>query len=104
MIPYIRQHLPPEELLAQLAEEAAELGHAALKLRRVYDGRNPTPVDSMTAFDNLCEEIADVFLCLQVLGFDLGAEGYEEEMAAKLARWGTRLFEVYGGGVPVGES
>ena len=43
-IDVIREILPQEELLAQLAEEASELAHAALKLRRVYDGRNYTPV------------------------------------------------------------
>ena len=31
----IKQHLPQDELLTQLAEEAAELSQAALKLRRV---------------------------------------------------------------------
>ena len=43
-IEYVRKTLSKEEQLAQLAEECAELGKAALKLRRVYDGRNPTPV------------------------------------------------------------
>ena len=36
--------LPKTEILAQLAEEAAELAQAALKLRRSLDGTNPTPV------------------------------------------------------------
>ena len=41
----IRLFLPDAELWAQLAEEAAELAQAALKIRRVLDGTNPTPKD-----------------------------------------------------------
>lgn len=36
--------LPEDELLAQLAEECSEAAKAALKLRRVRNGANPTPV------------------------------------------------------------
>lgn len=39
----VTDYLTPAELLAQLAEESAELAQAALKLRRAYDGTNPTP-------------------------------------------------------------
>ena len=63
----IRELLPHEELLCQLAEEAAELGQAALKLRRVYDGTNPTPKGWKEAHSNLVEEISDVYLCLVAL-------------------------------------
>lgn len=38
----IKQHIPQDELLAQLAEECAELSQAALKLRRALTGINPT--------------------------------------------------------------
>ena len=51
------------ELLAGLAEEAAELAQAALKLRRTLDGRNPTPVSTGDASRKLNEEFADVLLC-----------------------------------------
>ena len=34
----IKQHIPQDELLAQLAEECAELSQAALKLRRALTG------------------------------------------------------------------
>ena len=66
----IREKVPQTELLAQLAEEAVELAHAALKLRRIYDGINPTPVPAAVAFANLKEEIADVQLLMAVLGLD----------------------------------
>ena len=62
-IEYVRNTLSKEEQLAQLAEECAELGKAALKLRRVYDGRNPTPVTRPEAFNNLVEEIAMNVMC-----------------------------------------
>jgi NTP pyrophosphatase (non-canonical NTP hydrolase) len=95
MIEYIREQLSQEELLCQLAEEASELAQAALKLRRVYDGSNPTPVKRSEAFDNLKEEIADVELVLMVLGYDrsmLISEKHKR-MGAKLIRWANRLKE-----------
>ena len=56
----IKQHIPQDELLAQLAEECAELSQAALKLRRALTGINPTPVTAEEARANLVEEIADI--------------------------------------------
>lgn len=56
-------YLPEEEVLAQLAEEAAELAQAALKLRRVLDGTNPTPLSESKARAALAEERTDVSLC-----------------------------------------
>jgi hypothetical protein len=44
-------YLPLTELLAGVAEEAAELAQAALKLRRAYDGTNPTPKPINEAID-----------------------------------------------------
>ena len=90
---YIKEKLPTPELLAQLAEEAAELGHAALKLRRVYDGTNPTPTNLINALANLHEEIADVQLLLEVL--ELDDPRHQEHRAGikkeKAARWTDRL-------------
>lgn len=89
----IRQLLPRTELLAQLAEECSEMGHAALKLRRVYDGSNPTPVTEEEAIYNLLEEIADVELCLFVLEYNrpwhVGQVGMVIERKAD--RWLNRL-------------
>ncbi len=88
----VRDFLTQDELLAQLAEEAAELSHAALKLRRVLDGKNPTPVGYLSAVKQLNEEIADVRLCAEQIGC------VDEEMIhtfrnKKLARWITRLMD-----------
>ena len=79
------------ELLAGLAEEAAELAQAALKLRRTLDGRNPTPVSTGDASRKLNEEFADVLLCAAVLGF--AREEIARIIREKAARWSTRLEE-----------
>lgn len=88
---YITDRIPREELLAQLAEEAAELVHAALKLRRVYDGTNPTPVEPAMALANIKEEIADVALLVQLLELDHPLVEIEGIKNAKLLRWRRRL-------------
>ena len=76
-----------------MAEEATELAHAALKLRRAYDGSNPTPMTKGEAIDNLIEEIGDVILYLEVLGFPVDPEVYRKDMNTKLERWVRRLKE-----------
>lgn len=93
MLEYIREKLGTGELLCQLAEEASELAHAALKLRRVYDGTNPTPVTYEEALDNLEEEIADVKLLLIVLDLNNANRKvrYTHIMQAKIRRWAKRL-------------
>lgn len=95
--------LPEEEILTQLAEEAAELAQAALKLRRAKTGVNPTPVSESEALLNLVEELADIYLCAFVMfGGELDVEDYDNEMDAlmdaigetmekKLNRWKRRL-------------
>lgn len=87
----IRDKLPREELLCQLAEEASELAQAALKLRRTLDGVNPTPTTYEEAYQNLKEEIADVELLIFVLGLDKHAAEYAHRMREKLDRWCKRL-------------
>ena len=87
----IKQHLPQDELLAQLAEECAELLQAALKLRRALTGINPTPVAADEARRNLVEEAADVY---NVLGLLLDAEDNAEIYSIirrKKERWLKRL-------------
>ena len=84
--------LPVVELLAGLAEEAAELAPVALKLRRVYDGTNPTPKLESVAIDDLYEEIADTLLYVDQLKLNL--DEIERIKAEKLKRWRRRLSEV----------
>lgn len=54
-------------MLEQLAEEAAELSQAALKLARVLRGENPTTVTQKEARKHLTEEYTDVFQCASEL-------------------------------------
>ena len=92
----VRVKLPFTERLAQLAEEAAELSQAALKLRRAITGVNPTPVTIYDASCKLGEEIADVYACLDALSVANDPKSIKDikSMAAiKMARWADRLSE-----------
>ena len=94
-IDIIRRYLDEPELLTQLAEEATELAHAALKLRRAYTGTNPTPVSTEDAYDKLLEEFADLEVCLAVLDYvgDYDMEIVRKTVTYKLHRWAERLTE-----------
>lgn len=84
----ILERLSEAEILAQMAEECAELGHAALKLRRVLDGSNPTPVTLREARENLQEEIEDVMGCMMLMGVQ---KGHDKRIEYKMRRWLSRL-------------
>ena len=63
---FIIDNVPEEEILTQLAEEAAELAQAALKLRRAKGNtHSPTPINTSIAHNRLLEEIADVSVCIR---------------------------------------
>lgn len=89
----IREMMPLDELLAQLAEEASELAQAALKMRRTLSDVNPTPVSRRKAEEGLLEEIADVKLCLHVGGFEKVRDKIQVNriISAKAERWLNRL-------------
>lgn len=92
----IRNTIREDELLAGLAEEAAELSQAALKYRRALTQYNPTPLAPKDARAALLEEIADVELYLSILGFykdksDLNA--LADHTRAKLDRWAKRVHD-----------
>lgn len=101
---YIVQKLGREDILCQLAEEAAELAQAALKLRRAITGTNPTPVSADCAKHALNEEIVDIAVATEawfeseVSGID-GVETNDITSAlgtfanVKIARWAQRLKE-----------
>lgn len=91
MVKFIRGQMSQEELLAQLAEEAVELSHAALKLRRAHSKSNPTPIPLGEAYAHLKEEVADVQLLLKVLGMDRHQAEYDLIGKLKLERWVNRL-------------
>lgn len=84
--------LPLVELLAGVAEEACELGQAALKLRRVFTGENPTPVTREEAIGHFEEELADLELYLDSINYS--RKHVNEIKDRKLARWEARMQEV----------
>lgn len=85
----ITERIPVCELLAGLAEEAVELAQAALKLRRCYDGKNPTPADPDIQYECFLEEIGDVELYLDQMS--INRQVIADYKAAKLERWQKRL-------------
>lgn len=93
----ICKYLTPDEILAQMAEEAAEVGHAGLKLRRALIRTNPTPKTVGECLDSLQEEFADVLLSLCTyceadhLDFDDFIDGMGDIMVKKSDRWLERL-------------
>lgn len=91
---YVKSHLDDRTKLEQLAEEAAELSQAALKLIRAKGmSDNATPIDKEKALDNVKEEIIDVLMCVKACGFDFGDIGVMEVMenSPKWLRWAERL-------------
>ena len=96
-INYIREQLSESELLAQLAEECAELAKASLKLRRVITtSSSPTPVSKEDAINDIAEEIADVRLCLKVLGYDeIFKDKIKRVYKLKCNRWVLRLRNIF---------
>lgn len=85
----IKEKMPVTELLAGLAEECSELAQASLKLRRVFDKTNPTPMDEETAKDKFFEEVADVQLYLKMI--DIPWNYIKEIAVVKGKRWTNRL-------------
>lgn len=101
-IEYIASRLSREDILCQLAEEAAELAQAALKLRRAIAGTNPTPVSVDGANHTLNEEIVDVAVAVEawfksvIIGIDeIGTDDIKSALGTfadiKIARWAERL-------------
>lgn len=95
---YIAENLSDEDILCQIAEEAAELAQAALKLRRAITQTNPTPVTVGNAVDNLFEEYGDTVGSFLVWAKknNLDNEIYEtsnENIYSKFDRWADRIKE-----------
>ena len=97
---HIADVVPLGELLAQLAEETAELAQASLYLRRSIEGKNPINVATEEAEAKLLEEIADVYVCVDMVCASLTRAGNAniikeifEAKQYKLSRWERRLRE-----------
>ena len=96
----INDYLTTPDLLCQLAEEASELAQAALKLKRAMEGTNPTPMSVEECVANMDEEIADVSLLVDLLGYNTREHMLAQGRVAqwKVERWLKRLEEAEGGG------
>lgn len=81
------QDLPVRKRLIQLAEEAAELSQASLKLVRAIEG--DTPVTVPEAVRHLLEEMADVYVTALALNPDRMT--IEAIARQKSRRWEERL-------------
>ena len=97
-IEYIKHNLTDEDILCSIAEEAAELAKAALKLRRAMIQTNPTPVTYEEAMDNLIEEYSDVIGAFAVYANknkceDDLSELVSDNINAKYYRWAQRIKE-----------
>ena len=93
---YIKTQLTEEELLTQLAEEAAELSQAALKMRRSMTNCNPTPKPREECALELAKEVGDVWVCLDLLDNILRPVMEKEIdmdifMETRITRWANRL-------------
>lgn len=89
----ITKHIPLEDLLIQLAEEAAELAQAASKYHRAIRGTNPTPVSQCDARLALIEEVADVNVAAEAVRMKLGILCDEIAIVEdeKIERWKKRI-------------
>ena len=90
---YIRRNLSYPDAVGQIAEEATELAHAALKLERAVRGTNPTPVTVPEAINKVIEEIADVLNAMEVLQFYPDMDSIVKVRYEKMDRWIERLKE-----------
>lgn len=78
------------ELLSQSTEECAEMIQAAQKVRRALKGT--TPVLPAAAMESLCEEVADVLVCMETLEMTgiVSCEDVLKVAQKKIVRWHGR--------------
>ena len=87
---FVREQLSPADQFGQVAEEAVELAHAAMKMQRILNGTNPTPVTEKEALGKVMEEICDLYNALEVLKLDVNMK-YDQIRKKKMARWVERI-------------
>ena len=102
MLSGVQRRTPVYDRLDCLAEEAAELTHAALKLSRLMHKALPSPVTMSAAQAALREEIADVLVCAAACGLvEIDASGaltlevpVRDKVVYKTRRWYERAKEM----------
>lgn len=85
--------LEQEDILAQVAEECCELAQVASKRVRILRKANKTPISLEDNYESIQEEIADVFLSIDVLirKLEIPLSEVETIRTNKLSRWLSRL-------------
>lgn len=85
------------EILTVIAEEAAEVAQAALKLRRVINqsSGNPSPVEQQKAIDSLNEELGDFLVAVNAAVPDpmIDVSKIIRTERHKRLRWLSRIHE-----------
>lgn len=91
-IKYITTLLSEEAVLEQLTEECGELVQRAAKRLRILRGENPTNDTLVANFEDLVEEMGDVFLCIMAVEEKLDMQDEVLKVVeAKAQRWRNRL-------------
>ena len=85
-VQYIKRVIGEAALYEQLAEECAELAHAALKKARKLRDENQTPLTNKEINDQLTEEFTDLILVSDILNM----EPSQKILSYKLQRWAHR--------------
>lgn len=88
---FVRDNLLVSDLYLALAEEASELAQAAAKQARIIIGNNPSSITAKDGENNVLEELADVYVCANVLYGRTKDDYVSDVMSKKLARWASRL-------------
>lgn len=83
-------------ILEQCAEECSELVHATLKMARKLRAENPTPAEYKDIVEAVTEEIADVYLCIDLVidALNIPAWKLVEIEKQKRERWVQRIDEM----------
>ena len=84
---YISAFLTTHEKWGQLAEEASEMSQAALKMQRLFMPTNKPRKTYREIIDNVYEEIADILVCLDVLGICPSTDDISRIRHKKESRW-----------------
>lgn len=74
-------------MLEQLAEESAELAHAALRLAKIERGENPSDVERKDAEKALQEEFSDVISCTRALDLAEDEDLIRRKIQEFIRRW-----------------
>lgn len=92
----LKKMLSTPIVLEQCAEECSELTHASLKLARKLRGENPTPAEYKDIVEAVTEEIADVYLCIDLVidALNIPARKLLDIEEKKKERWVKRMEEM----------